>query len=104
MLEIPIPSAMSRIDRTSSESKPPDRGRPRITAPGDASRRSLHPSKPPSRKSTKDSDPLAAESAENRDIDPLIISGGASRRYLCLSPFGGATSSSSPMPFGTRNP
>ncbi len=104
MLEIPIPSAMSRISSTSAVSRSSETGRPRITAPGDAERRSLHPSDPPSRKSTNDREPAFIESSENLDMDSFRTSGEVSRRYLCFSPFGGATSSCNPIPSGILRP
>ena len=98
MLDIPIPSATSRMSSTSFGSNSGETGRPRITASGALRLSSLQPSAPPSLKSTKVTAPDADESAENLLMLKAISSSGASLRYLCLSPSGGATSSWSDMP------
>ena len=104
MLDMPIPSATSRMAETSSGSNSGDTGLPSITASGDAALSIRHPSRPPSRKSTNAADPALLESPENLAMLPRSSSGGAPRRYLCLSPSGGATSSSRDRPGGAARP
>lgn len=103
-LGMPMPSAVSSMDAISSGSNSGDTGRPSTTASGAASLRSLQPWAPPSRKSTNEAEPYVRESSAKRDIDIEITVSGVSRRYLCFSPSGGATSSCSGSPGGIRRP
>lgn len=103
-LDMPIPSATSSIAETSSGSNEGDTGRPRMTASGQADLSIRHPSRPPSLKSTKPEEPRARESSENLLMSETRVSREADRRYLCLRPSGGATSSSSDRPGGALRP
>lgn len=69
MLGMPIPSATSSMAATSSGSNSGDRGRPSMTASGQAALSSLQPSSPPSRKSTNAEVPAARESRPKRRMD-----------------------------------
>ena len=104
MLDMPMPSATSNMDPTSSGSNPGDTGLPRMTASGQFALSSLHPSNPPSRKSTNVLEPELPESLEKRAISLPILSDGVSLRYRCFRPSGGATSSSSDIPSGIVRP
>ncbi len=102
--DTPMPSATSRIAATSSGSNSGDSGRPRTTASGEASLSIRQPSAPPSRKSTNAADPLEREAAAKASMLRRSSPGGASLRYLCLRPSGGATSSSRLRPGGASSP
>lgn len=103
-LGIPMPSAVSRMDATSSGSNSGAVGLPRITASGALRLSMRHPSAPPSRKSTNVVDPDDRESAAKRRMEASRTSGGVLLRYLCFRPSGGATRSSRDMPGGTSRP
>ena len=75
-----------------------------MTASGQDSLSILQPSAPFSLKSTNAALPWEADDSPKRRIERDSRSGGVSRRYLCLSPSGGATSSSRDSPAGTLRP
>ena len=79
-LDMPMPSATSRMPATSSGSNSGDRGRPRITASGAAALRRVQPWRPPSLKSTNADVPEARESAEKRAMLADSSSSDASLR------------------------